>query len=72
MACPAAEPTSTATPRPSLPIVDAASCLGRQVEMQPATDEPDAIEERVSFAFHAIKFAYDDEHEAELTVRRDR
>ena len=32
-------------------------------------EEPDLLEERVGFAYHAIKFAYDTDHEVEMNVR---
>ena len=38
-------------------------------EMQQSEDEPDLIEEEVGFAYHAIKFVYDTDHEIEMSVR---
>jgi type VI secretion system secreted protein Hcp len=32
-------------------------------------DEPDQLEEEVGFAFNAIKFVYDKDHEIEMSVR---
>jgi type VI secretion system secreted protein Hcp len=32
-------------------------------------DEPDKLEEEVGFIFHAIKFVYDKDYEAEINVR---
>ncbi len=40
--------------------------------LQPATDAPDLLEERIAFAFRAIGFSYDDSHEVELVVRGGR
>jgi type VI secretion system secreted protein Hcp len=37
--------------------------------MYQAEDEPDLIEDEVGFAYHAIKFAYDTDHEIEMSVR---
>ena len=37
--------------------------------MYQSEDEPDLIEEEVGFAFHAIKFVYDKDHEIEMSVR---
>jgi type VI secretion system secreted protein Hcp len=37
--------------------------------MHQAEDEPDLIEEDVGFAYHAIKFVYDKDHEIEMSVR---
>ena len=37
--------------------------------MQQAADQPDLIEEKVGFAYHAIKFVYDTDHEIEMSVR---
>jgi type VI secretion system secreted protein Hcp len=38
-------------------------------EMCQSEDEPDLIEEDVGFAYHAIKFVYDTDHEIEMSVR---
>ena len=38
-------------------------------EMHQAEDEPDLIEEEVGFAYNAIKFVYDKDHEIEMNVR---
>jgi type VI secretion system secreted protein Hcp len=38
-------------------------------ELYQSDDEPDLIEEEVGFAYHAIKFAYDTDHEIEMSVR---
>ena len=37
-------------------------------ELAPGTDEPDVIEDKVSFAYKTITFNYDDEHEIEMDV----
>jgi type VI secretion system secreted protein Hcp len=37
--------------------------------MQQSDDQPDLIEEKVGFAYHAIKFVYDTDHEIEMSVR---
>jgi type VI secretion system secreted protein Hcp len=37
--------------------------------MYQSEDDPDLIEEEVGFAFHAIKFNYDSDHEIEMSVR---
>jgi type VI secretion system secreted protein Hcp len=36
--------------------------------MKPSGDQPDLIEENVSFAYKKIKFVYDKDHEAEMDV----
>jgi len=36
--------------------------------MHASSDEPDVIEDVVSFAYKTIKFVYDDDHEAEMNV----
>jgi type VI secretion system secreted protein Hcp len=36
--------------------------------MHPSPDEPDVIEDKVSFAYKTIKFNYDDKHEVEMDV----
>ena len=38
-------------------------------ELRQAEDEEDLIEEDVGFAYHAIKFVYDKDHEIEMSVR---
>ena len=38
-------------------------------QMHQARDEPDLIEEEVGFAYNAIKFAYDKDHEIEMSVK---
>lgn len=38
-------------------------------EMRPGVDQPDLIEEEVGFAYHAIKFVYNKDHEIEMSVR---
>jgi len=38
-------------------------------EMYQSENEADLIEEKVGFAYHAIKFAYDKDHEIEMSVR---
>lgn len=38
-------------------------------QMHPSTTKPDVIEEEVGFAFHKIKFVYDQDHEIEMNVR---
>ena len=38
-------------------------------EVSQAEDQPDLLEERVGFAYHAVKFAYDTDHEVEMNVR---
>jgi type VI secretion system secreted protein Hcp len=40
-----------------------------QYELHQSEEEPDLIEEEVGFAYHAIKFAYDKDHEIEMSVR---
>ncbi|WP_040588800.1 type VI secretion system tube protein Hcp [Allomesorhizobium alhagi] len=37
-------------------------------ELRPSPDEPDVLEDRVSFAYKTIVFNYDDEHEIEMDV----
>ena len=38
-------------------------------KMYQSEDEPDLIQEEVGFAYHAIKFVYDKDHEIEMSVR---
>jgi type VI secretion system secreted protein Hcp len=38
-------------------------------QMHQSEDEPDLIEEDIGFAYHAIKFVYDKDHEIEMSVR---
>jgi type VI secretion system secreted protein Hcp len=38
-------------------------------KMRPGEEEPDKIEEDIGFAYHAIKFIYDKDHEIEMSVR---
>ncbi|MFO1106707.1 MAG: type VI secretion system tube protein Hcp [Amaricoccus sp.] len=37
--------------------------------LHPSVEEPDVIEEEVGFAFHKVKFVYDDDHEIEMDVQ---
>lgn len=37
-------------------------------DMHASTDEPDVIEDVISFAYKTIKFTYDDDHEVEMNV----
>ena len=37
--------------------------------LHPSEEEPDVIEEDVGFAYHKVKFVYDDDHEIEMDVQ---
>lgn len=38
-------------------------------KLRQSEEQPDLLEEEVGFAFHAIKFVYDKDHEIEMSVR---